>query len=465
MDFNAKHAHYLPPAKLISCQHAPYSPPAGKRSWNFESQGLDTQLSPKEKFKLIPAGEIDFEKVRTFFLRNPPPGYDIGSVEIIFNPTLGYNFETRLDTLNERIDSPAFQRKWHKETTDAVLREEVYKTYKAMAAKHADEQYPHLKLLPMWHGTKAGVIDSICKTGFANLALTDSGYFGKGIYSAYEAEYSWRVYCQNGANDGVLILLWNACFSAYPVIDGDMEKLKGKGNYGNHDAHFIPVTPKDPTNPNEVSYIPCKKGQKATYHELVVFEQSHCLPRYVVRLQANMKKQMPLLLKAPQPAPGGKKPLLIAGAAPKKAVQPTKPVPAAPKKAAILATQSSSQAASLEERYQKAKDLLTKKAFEKAFDEFHALSNAGFKKAYFYKGYCYYHGLGIEPNYTKAIQYFQLACELNNATAYYYIGESLYHGKGCNKDVQKSYNYYIKAKELGDMNAESALKTLFKLNK
>ena len=53
-----------------------------------------------------------------------------------------------------------------------------------------------------------------------HLATTDPGFFGNGIYSAREAEYSYRVYSQ-----GALILNWVACFSAYPVIHGDMQKF------------------------------------------------------------------------------------------------------------------------------------------------------------------------------------------------------------------------------------------------
>lgn len=72
---------------------------------------------------------------------------------------------------------------------------------------------------------------------------------------------------------------------AYPVIDGDMNKLMGKANYQNYDAHFVPVVPDDPNDPTTKSFYPCKPKQPAKYQELVVFDRAQCLPRYLVELQ------------------------------------------------------------------------------------------------------------------------------------------------------------------------------------
>jgi hypothetical protein len=51
---------------------------------------------------------------------------------------------------------------------------------------------------------------------YANLASTDAGFFGKGLYSAHEAAYAHRVYSK-----GALIVNWVAIGSAYPVMAGD----------------------------------------------------------------------------------------------------------------------------------------------------------------------------------------------------------------------------------------------------
>ena len=89
-----------------------------------------------------------------------------------------------------------------------------------------------------------------------------------------------------------------ASFSPYPVIEGDMPKLTGKANYQNYDTHFIPVSPKNPTDPNEVNYFPCKPGSAHTYTEVVVFDSAACLPRYLVELKPITTKKS-----APKAAP------------------------------------------------------------------------------------------------------------------------------------------------------------------
>jgi hypothetical protein len=80
-------------------------------------------------------------------------------------------------------------------------RETVYNQLETLAQPYVDSEYPNVKLLPLWHDTKSEILDSLFKAGYASLATTDSGFYGKGLYGAYEAEYSYRVYSQ-----GALIL-------------------------------------------------------------------------------------------------------------------------------------------------------------------------------------------------------------------------------------------------------------------
>lgn len=403
---------------LLSFQHQPYTVPTGKRSWHVNSSGLDMNLKPGSVYILVNAGKEDFEKARNFYLRNPVNGYDIRSVEIIHNPTLSASFQSGAESLNQRAGNPAFKPKWREQKDNLELRIKVYELYESKTEPYKDDLFPSVKFLPMWHGTKPECVDSICKTGFANLALTDSGYFGKGIYSSYDAEYSWRVY----AKGGVLVLVWNACFSAYPVVDGDIQNLKGKANYANHDAHFIPVVPLDPKNPNEVSYIPCKKGQTPRYIELVVFEKAHCLPRYLVTLQPNL----------------------------------TKPIQALP------AVNTFSNTSNMVAQYEKAKALYAQRNYEAAFAEYKTLAVAGFDKAQYMTGVCYYYGKGTECDYDRAHKYLNLSANQNNANAYYTLGMFYYEGKSAPRDLGRSKNYFTESAKLGSADAKKALETLFK---
>jgi len=136
----------------------------------------------------------------------------------------------------------------------------------------------------VWHGTNDAVLPSILNGSFANLASTDDGFYGKGIYGTPDAEYAWRVYAKRG---GVLLLCCFSFYSAYPVVGRqDMIKLKGKASYQNYDAHAVPVVPDDPNSPVEINYFPAEAAAAAlsTYMELVVFDSPQALPRFIVDL-------------------------------------------------------------------------------------------------------------------------------------------------------------------------------------
>ncbi len=209
----------------------------------------------------------------------PVPGYEVASVRGIVNPVLEQGFELHLQRLNRRFGKAGFEPKWQQESSE----EEA--AFRALVEQQLTSQihpYLSLKLLPVWHGTRSDLVSSICEIGYVNLATTDSGFFGKGLYSTVEAEYAHRVYSRGG-----LLLNWMAFYSAYPVIDGDMQKLIGKGNYQNYDAHYVPVYPIS-ASPHEKCYMPIKRHQTPKYTEVVVFDSAACLPRYIVELEATL---------------------------------------------------------------------------------------------------------------------------------------------------------------------------------
>ena len=308
----------------------PQSKPYEEKSWHFDPQTKAKRIAEDKIYELVEATDKDKRKVIEFYQHHPVPGYEMASVQVIYNPDMNYKFGLYLKELQQRDNNPAFRAKWptgteenkdkkpppsieSKENID--WRGEVHQQFKAMAKPYQDSDYPSVNLLPMWHGTKKEIVDSIFRTGYVNLATTDTGFFGKGIYGAHEAEYSYRVYAKEG---GALILNWTACFSPYPVIDGDMKKFVIKneqkqdvsiGNYSNYDAHFVPVVPRNPNNPYEEVYYPTKPHESNQYTELVVFQSAACLPRYLVELQPeglalkspNIPIVSPVKLVTPQP--------------------------------------------------------------------------------------------------------------------------------------------------------------------
>jgi hypothetical protein len=166
------------------------------------------------------------------------------------------------------------------------------------AEKTAEYDQPQCNFLPVWHGTNTKVLDSILKSGFANLAKTDLGYYGKGIYGSNNAEYVKRVY-SGGYHKGVLLLNWVAVNSAYPVARmQDIDLLKGKGNTGNFDAHYIPVKPRNSflhQLGKEDTYFPLDNiEEQPVYDEIVVFNPRAMLARYIVEIE----RIIPILINA-----------------------------------------------------------------------------------------------------------------------------------------------------------------------
>eukprot|EP00727_Mastigamoeba_balamuthi_P002434 m51a1_g12188 hypothetical protein (1248) ;mRNA; f:11695-17986 len=252
------------------------------RPWSFESALYPTPGSFKG-YALIPAGKEDMERVLAAYNEHPVPGMSVASVEIIHSPTLEVLFASCVEQLQRRRGDVAYAPAWLHED-NVVQRASVIEYLGGLCEPHRDPEFPDVGLLPLWHGTSPDVLDSLCKTGFANLALTDQGYFGKGLYATTEAIYAHDAYAADSG--GVLLLCWVSFFSAYPVVAGDMAKLTGKAHWANHDTHFVPVVPEGPGDVRKQKvFFPCADVAQAVYHEMVVFEAAQMLPRYVVRFE------------------------------------------------------------------------------------------------------------------------------------------------------------------------------------
>jgi len=260
-----------------------------EKSWHMDFQTKKTVLlAPGEAYKVVEASAKDIEKVIGFYQGHPVPGYEVGAVQVVYNPNFNRNFQGKLQDLQHRHGNKAFDPSWQQEN-EPEWRAKTYQKLERLAAPYQDKDYPNVKIVPVWHGTSREYLDSIFKTGFANLAKVDAGFYGKGIYGAHEAVYSHQEYALKYHGDKAILLLnWVAIYSAYPVIHGDMQKFimtdpitkkeVATGSYGNYDTHFIPVAP----------YHPCSVNQEHINTEVVTFEEAACLPRYVVELQKTL---------------------------------------------------------------------------------------------------------------------------------------------------------------------------------
>eukprot|EP00727_Mastigamoeba_balamuthi_P013680 m51a1_g8935 hypothetical protein (1530) ;mRNA; r:905566-914603 len=258
------------------------------RVWHFDESLKPDTIGSGKSYALIDAGRRDSEFVVELYQRSPVPGFELARVQIIYSPHQEQAFENRVAQLQARVGNPAFAPGYEGEgnrATRAAVRERLME----MARRTPEAAYPNVKVVAMWHGTRAEALESVFRAGFASLATTDEGFFGKGVYSAYEARYASEVYSR-----GALLVNWVSLFSAFPVVDGDMPRLTGKGSYANYDAHFIPVRPASAA-PGEQNYVACTELSQAVFHELVTFEASQNLPRYLVTLQPSIVQTVPAL--------------------------------------------------------------------------------------------------------------------------------------------------------------------------
>ena len=254
----------------------PPSPGGQDRPWYFDPELIDEDgWVDKGPFRLREAGAKDKAFVQAMYNQYPVPGHEIHKVLVIRDQAQLRNFEGGLVKLNAKEGKPVFDPKWGNENQPGH-RQEVMNRLGTMVTQST--KAPHVKLMPVWHGTNAVAAQGILESGFANLALVDAGFFGKGLYGTNSAEYSHRVYGK------ALLLSWMAFTSAYPVIRGDMNKLTAKGVYQRYDAHYVPVVPRTPS-PHEVNYLPTRPGQEPKFDEIVVFQRDQMMPRYVVELR------------------------------------------------------------------------------------------------------------------------------------------------------------------------------------
>ena len=265
-------------------------------SWQFE-RSLKPDDKTIDNYVIIQPGASDITKVLKAYFHHPVPGFDIATIEIVYNEHLNRLFYGHMKTMNARKGNPKYTPTWKTQTQglEKQHRENTYQLLQQFAAPNHDPELPNIMILPLWHGTSDETAHQIFKTGFGIFnsnnpqVVTDEGYFGRGVYTTHEAEYAFRCYAQQHADNAVLILSCVSTFEAYPTIKGDMPKDERYTiRVDNCDAHFIPV--RSDSHPNTNIYYPCAPDEKPQYIEMVVFNSAQCLPRYRVQLVKSTPK-------------------------------------------------------------------------------------------------------------------------------------------------------------------------------
>ncbi len=263
-----------------------------KKSWQF-SKSFKSLVKPliKEKgYAVLPANMEEIGEVIKLYRRKPVNDYEVRNIYRIYSPTRSKIFHYNLRSLKYRIKNDEFLRTWEN-LPHSREREAIYSRARTLEANFHDQEYGSARLLPVWHGfLDAKSINGICRDGLANLAHTDAGFFGKGLYFTDHPDYAYKIYSKRGQQEsGFLLLNWISFFSAYPLIsidysngDNITSRVKNSGfygspNYKNYDMHFAVVDPND-------GYLPSNDNSDDKHAEFVVFESAQCLTSYLIKL-------------------------------------------------------------------------------------------------------------------------------------------------------------------------------------
>jgi TPR repeat protein/serine/threonine protein kinase len=442
----------------------------GDKSWHFDPETPGIDGCSDKTYVLLSASDKDHKKVMQFYSHHAAIGYDVAGIEVIYNPNMNRKFALYMDELQNRDKNPAFMPRWQTnepdQGDDKVLRQKTFELFEQYSKPYVDPDFPAVKLLPLWHGTKPEVLASLFTTGYANLATTDSGYFGKGIYGAWEAEYSQRVYSK-----GALILNWAAVFSPFPVIFSDMGRLRlseNKANYGNYDAHFVPVFPAS-KNPHEMVYYACKSGQAPKYTEVVVFQSAGFLPRYRIHLEKTDIKELTVVSKPatllskstdtninPNDTPANifRKGYDCLHNDPQKAVDMFEAASGKgylPADAALGFLHYTGKIANLGR--DTSKSTYHYDRLKTNSDTLHAEAKKGAVDYQTALGFCYAYGIGIKQDYKCAANWYEMAAAQGDAKAQCNLALLYETGQGVKKSQKKAIKYYNQSAEKGDRTA------------
>ena len=114
-----------------------------------------------------------------------------------------------------------------------------------------------------------------------------------------------------------------------------------------------------------------------------------------------------------------------------------------------------------ENLYDRGKELVEQKEYQKAIKAFEFASKAGNLDALTALGVMYIGGIGVEQNNTKGYQYIREAADMSDPKAQYTLGALYYLGAGVKKDYKKAFNWLNLASEQNYIDAKYNLGVMY----
>ena len=435
-----------------------------EKSWHFGA--LMPEGKSQSNYMLLEPAVSDITKVVNAYAHHPVEGYNMVQIDVVYNGNLNRLFKGHMSKLNARERNEKYNKpSWPVKTIgeEKQHREETYQQLLTLAEPWSDDQFPHVKILPLWHGTNDQIAQEyIFDAGYGIFTSndpsvkTDPGFFGVGVYTTHEAEYAFRVYAEKYSDEAVLLLNWVSIFKAYPVIGAEGLKFQGTtAGQDECDAHFIPVyAGHHPTD----FYYPCYPHQKAQYHEVVVFNEDQALPRYRVKLAKN-KPQLDL---GHQRVSDDYQRALdnLACYRYGKVASAWEEAYHADDVAALIRLHwwysgassvysANPQALAMLQPVQpNLVEALKRKAHFRADND---------AESQFTLGWCYQQGLGCDIHLAKAAQYYWIAAAQGHREAQYQLGACCAAGIGVKVDMSQAIIYYEQAAKQGQGHAHYLL--------
>eukprot|EP01123_Difflugia_compressa_P002253 TRINITY_DN12966_c0_g1_i1.p1 TRINITY_DN12966_c0_g1~~TRINITY_DN12966_c0_g1_i1.p1 ORF type:complete len:619 (+),score=120.09 TRINITY_DN12966_c0_g1_i1:71-1858(+) len=309
--------------------------------WNYKEQ-LKTEAdwdvigyghNPPRKLELTQLTLLktavgdEYKKAKHLFENNlHGTNFTIKNIFAIDNHNLETAFLSEISKLTHKWkESPSLFKKddWRRKriqnndnknsNTKLQYREEVWNQLSDIIKSYDWNKKRDIPVIPVCHGTTEEAVWNICKSGFSSLAKLDEGLYGRGMYFTthvpYAASYSLKMEKKDSikidnkkptdedkhdkeskkeenkkeVKPMVFIISFAIPGSIYPVIEHPYKRgsLKGKPNHAGYQSHYVKV------NNNG---LPSRRQGK-TYDELVLFQESQVLPRYVIYATPGKEKE------------------------------------------------------------------------------------------------------------------------------------------------------------------------------
>eukprot|EP00028_Trichosphaerium_sp_Am-I-7-wt_P006431 CAMPEP_0168525612 /NCGR_PEP_ID=MMETSP0405-20121227/11416_1 /TAXON_ID=498012 /ORGANISM="Trichosphaerium sp, Strain Am-I-7 wt" /LENGTH=347 /DNA_ID=CAMNT_0008548177 /DNA_START=72 /DNA_END=1112 /DNA_ORIENTATION=+ len=207
----------------------------------------------------------------------------ISKLYAISNPLLDEKFEAELKIASGRANANNSSSKNTSWKDDRVEdRQGVHQYFTNYVTQFPwSKEYPDVNMVPLIHGTNKETVWNLCQNGFSSLALVDDGWYGKGMYFTSNASYASKY-----SRDDQKIYIVCSCIlgNYYPAIESPQSKsdaLSGRPCKTGYHSNVVLVNKKG---------MPYKTSEEKPFTEVVLFDESQIVPRYVVYLD---KEKLP----------------------------------------------------------------------------------------------------------------------------------------------------------------------------